>query len=390
MEENQELEQELAMEDVLKNYDFKKIHTGEIIKGSVLKVTNDEVIVNINYFSDGIINKDELSFESDVNPFDVVKEGDEISVKIISTDDGEGNVVLSKKQADEASIWDSVDDAKKEGKTVVVKVKSETKGGLIASYKGLRVFIPGSQAAARRIELNTLVGQELEVKITECDKVKKNIVASRRVIEEAEIEAKKNELWSGLTVGEKREGKVTRLAKFGAFVDIGGVEGLVHVSDLSWKRVNNPEEVVSVGDTVNVFIQSVDREKNRLSLALKDVATNPWTLIESKMKAGDVVEAKVLKFTTFGAFVEVADGVEGLVHLSEISDENIAKPSEVLEIGQTVKVKVLSIDSANHKMSLSIKDAVEKSKEYLQYTDNEEESTLGDLLKDKLSGVKFE
>ncbi|GKX65099.1 30S ribosomal protein S1 [Inconstantimicrobium mannanitabidum] len=390
MEENQELEQELAMEDVLKNYDFKKIHTGEIIKGSVLKVTNDEVIVNINYFSDGIINKDELSFESDVNPFDVVKEGDEISVKIISTDDGEGNVVLSKKQADEASIWDSVDDAKKEGKTVVVKVKSETKGGLIASYKGLRVFIPGSQAAARRIELNTLVGQELEVKLTECDKVKKNIVASRRVIEEAEIEAKKNELWSGLTVGEKREGKVTRLAKFGAFVDIGGVEGLVHVSDLSWKRVNNPEEVVSVGDTVNVFIQSVDREKNRLSLALKDVATNPWTLVESKMKTGDVVEGKVLKFTTFGAFVEVADGVEGLVHLSEISDENIAKPSEVLEIGQTVKVKVLSIDAANHKMSLSIKDAVEKSKEYLQYTDNEEESTLGDLLKDKLSGVKFE
>lgn len=381
---------ELAMGDVLKDYDFKRINSGEVIKGTVLKITNDEVIVNINYYSDGIISKEELSFENDVNPFDVVNEGEEIFVKILSTDDGEGNVVLSKKQADEAKLWNEVDDAKNEGTLIVVKVKSETKGGLIASYKGLRVFIPGSQAAGRKVELSTLVGMELEVKVTECDKVKKNIVVSRRVIEEAEMEVKKNNLWAGLTVGEKREGKVTRLAKFGAFVDIGGVEGLIHISDLSWKRVNDPEEVVSAGDTVQVFIQSIDKEKNRLSLALKDVATNPWTLVESKIKAGDVVEAKVVKFMAFGAFVEVADGVEGLVHISEISDENIAKPSEVLEIGQTVKVKVLSIDAENHKMSLSIKDASEKSKEYLQYNDNSDESTLADLFKDKLSGMKFE
>ena len=230
-------------------------------------------------------------------------------------------------------------------------------------------------------------GKEIEVKITELDLHSNKIVASRRFIEEEEYNKNKKAIWNSLQEGEKRTGIVKKLVKFGAFVDIGGVEGLIHLSDLSWERVNKPEDVVKEGDKVEVFIGSVDKEKERLSLILKDIAKEPWTLHGSDIKEGDVVEGKVVRLTSFGAFVELFDGVEGLVHITEITDENIAKPSDVLEVNKKVKVKVLSIDKENKKMSLSIKDAVESNKEYLNYVDNEEEGTsLADLLK----GFKFE
>lgn len=383
--------QEMGMEEVLKDYDFKRINRGEIVKGKVLSVASDEVIVNINYFSDGIISRDELSFDKDVNPEDVVKAGDEIMVKILSTDDGDGNVVLSKKRADEVKVWDEIKEIKDADKTITVKVNSETKGGLIASYKGFRVFIPGSLASAKRVELSTLVGKELEVKLTEVDRAKRNIVASRRVIEEAELKAARDKTLASIEAGQKREGTITRLASFGAFVDLGGVEGLIHISDLSWKRIHKPEEVVSVGDKVTVYVDSVDTDKHRIALVLKDKDSNPWVLAAAKFNNGDVIEGKVVKLMNFGAFVEVADGVEGLVHISEISEENIAKVSDVLKEGQQVKVKILDMDTENHKLSLSIKEASEKSKEYLEYTDNsDDEATVGDALKEQLNGVKFE
>lgn len=375
---------ELGMADVLQDYDFKRITRGEIVDGKVISVTPDEVIVNINYFSDGIISKNELSFEKDVNPQDLVKEGDEIKVKILSTDDGDGNVVLSKKRADETKIWDDIKEIKDADKTIVVSVKSETKGGLIASYKGLRVFIPGSLASAKRVELNTLVGKELEVKITELDKAKRNIVASRRVIEEAERKVAQDKAWASIEAGEKRTGKVVRLAKFGAFVDLGAIEGLIHLSDLSWKRIHKPEEVVSVGDEVEVYVQSVDADKHRVSLVLKDKNKNPWVLASAQLKNGDVVEGTVKNITDFGAFVEVLDGVEGLVHISEISEDHIAKPSDVLTQGQVVKVKILNLDAEDHKLSLSIKEAIEKNNEYMQYNDTEEGSSLADALEGKI------
>ena len=249
------------------------------------------------------------------------------------------------------------------------------------------MFIPGSLASRERIELSTLVEKELEVKITELDLHSNKIVASRRVIEEAEYNKNKKAIWNSLQEGEKKTGVVKKLVKFGAFVDIGGVEGLIHLSDLSWERVNKPEDIVKEGDKVEVFIGSVDKEKERLSLILKDIAKEPWTVHSSDIKEGDVIEGKVVRLTSFGAFVELFDGVEGLVHITEITDENITKPSDVLEANQRVKVKVLSIDKENKKMSLSIKEAVESSKEYLDYIDNDEEGTsLGDLLKD----FKFE
>lgn len=375
-----------SMDELLKDYDVKRLNRGDILKGTVIDVNDKEVSVNINYAFDGLITKEEVS-NDEKDPREVLAVGDEIEVYVISPNDGDGYVELSLKRAKQIKEKENIEEAYKDGKTVTVKVKEEIKGGLSAYYGNLRVFIPGSLASRERIDLSTLVGKEIEVKITELDLHSNKIVASRRFIEEEEYNKNKKAIWNSLQEGEKRTGIVKKLVKFGAFVDIGGVEGLIHLSDLSWERVNKPEDVVKEGDKVEVFIGSVDKEKERLSLILKYIAKEPWTLHGSDIKEGDVVEGKVVRLTSFGAFVELFDGVEGLVHITEITDENIAKPSDVLEVNKKVKVKVLSIDKENKKMSLSIKDAVESNKEYLNYVDNEEEGTsLADLLK----GFKFE
>ncbi len=273
-------------------------------------------------------------------------------------------------------------------KNIKVHVKEETKGGVIAYYGNVRVFIPGSLASRERIELSSLVGRDLDVRITELDFKNKKVIASRRIIEEEEYNKNKKNIWDNLKEGEKRNGVVKKIVKFGAFVDIGGVEGLIHLSDLSWERVNKPEDIVKEGDNVEVFIGNVDRKNERLSLILKDVTKEPWTVHGKDINEGDIFEGKVIRLTTFGAFVELFDGIEGLVHITEITDEHIAKPSDVLEANQKVKVKVLSVNREEKRIALSIKEAVETNKEYLDYIDNSDESgtSLGDLLK----GFKFE
>lgn len=379
-------EQEVSMKDFLESYDVKKISAGQILNGTVIEVTDKDASVNINYAFDGLISKAEISVD-DKDPRDVLKSGDSIKVYVLSPNDGEGYVELSLVRAMEAEERENIKEAYKENKTISVKVKEAVKGGVVAYYGNIRIFIPGSLASRKRIELDTLVNTELEIKITELDLRNNKIVGSRRVIEEAEYEKNQKTLWNTLVSGEKKEGTVTKLVKFGAFVDIGGVEGLIHLSDLSWKRVNKPEEVVKEGDKVQVFIGSVDKEKRRLSLILKDVEQEPWTVHSKDLKEGDVVTGKVCRLTSFGAFVELFDGVEGLVHITEITDDNIAKASDVLNVGDEVKVKVLSINKEDKKIALSIKDAVETDKEYMQYVDAEEEGTsLGDFLK----GFKFE
>ena len=375
-----------SMDELLKDYDVKKLNRGDILKGTVIEVNDKEVTVNINYAFDGLITKEEVS-NDEKDPRDVVSAGDEIEVYVVSPNDGDGYVELSLKRAKQIKEKENIEDAFNSEKAVNVKVKEEIKGGLLAYYGNLRVFIPGSLASRERIDLSTLAGKEIEVKITELDLHSNKIVASRRVIEEEEYNKNKKVIWNSLQEGEKRTGIVKKLVKFGAFVDIGGVEGLIHLSDLSWERVNKPEDVVKEGDKVEVFIGSVDREKERLSLILKDIAKEPWTVHSSHIKEGDVIEGKVVRLTSFGAFVEIFDGVEGLVHITEITDDNITKPADVLELNQKVKVKVLNIDRENKKISLSIKEAVESNKDYLNYVDNEEEGTsLADLLK----GFKFE
>ncbi|MBY6770074.1 S1 RNA-binding domain-containing protein, partial [Clostridium botulinum] len=260
---------------------------------------------------------------------------------VVSPNDGEGYVELSLIKALVIKEKEQLQKDFKEEKNVKVYVKDEIKGGLISYYGNIRVFIPASLASRNMIDLSTLKNTELEVRIIELDFRNNKIVASRKAIENEEYEKNRKVIWDSLKEGEKRTGVVKKLVKYGAFVDIGGVEGLIHISDLSWNRVNRPEEIVKENDKVEVYIGSVDRENQKLSLVLKDINKEPWTLHTNEIKSGMIFDGKVVKFASFGAFVEIFDGVEGLVHISEITDENIAKPSDVLELNQKVKVKVL-------------------------------------------------
>lgn len=369
-----------SMGDFLGDFDVKRINKGDILDGIVIDVNDKEVSVNINYAFDGVITKDELTSTGE-NPIDIVKSGDEIKVYVVSPNDGEGYVVLSRIRALAITEKEELIASFKNEETIKVVVKEEVKGGLVAYYGATRVFIPASLASRERIELSTLLGKEIEVKLTEVDFKNRRVVASRRILEDAQYEVEKKKLWNAVKEGEMRSGIVKKILKIGAIVDIGGITGLVHINDLSWGRVKRVEDVVNVGDKVEVLVGEVDKSRERVSLILKDVNSDPWIVNVETVKTGDLLEGKVSKLLAFGAFVEVFPGVEGLVHISEISEENIAKPSDVLTIGQNVKVKVLDINKADKKLSLTIKDAEEKSKEYLQYNDTEEGVSLGELFK---------
>ncbi len=373
---------ENTMDQLLGSYDVKRINKGDILEGRVIDVNDKEVTMDIKYAFDGIITREELTVD-DKNPLEVVKPNDEFKVVVLSPNDGEGFVKLSRKRALLKEEKEEIRNAFNNGTIIKVKVKEEVKGGLVAEYGSVRVFIPASLVSRERIDIKTVVGKELEVKIIELDFNNNKVVASRRVIEEESYEKNQKSLWAEIKSGEKRKGVVKNIVKFGAFVDIGGVQGLVHINDLAWERVKRVEDVVSVGDEVEVYVGNVDLENRRLSLILKDVNKEPWTLHGDSMKIGDTLEGTVVRLTSFGAFVEVFKGVEGLVHISEITDENIAKSEDVLKINQKVKVKVLNVDKGAKKLALSIKDAAEKSAEYLKYVNNEDDGvSLGDLFKD--------
>jgi small subunit ribosomal protein S1 len=369
-----------TMGDLLKDFDVKRISTGDILDGEVIDVNDKEVMVNINYAFDGVIEKEELT-NIDKDPREVVNIGDKIKVYVLSPNDGEGYVQLSRVKALEITEREDIKKAFDNGEVIKVYIKEEVKGGLVAYYGNIRVFIPASLASRERINLSDLIGKELEVKIIELDFKSRKIVASRRIIEDEIFENNKKELWKSIKSGEKRSGIVKKIIKAGALVDIGGVTGLIHLNDLSWGRVHRAEDVVKEGDKVEVFVGEVDTKNERVSLILKDINEDPWTRYGDALKLGEVLDGKVVNFLKFGAFVELFPGVEGLVHINEISEENIAKPSDVLTLGQSVKVKVLDVDKTNKKISLTIKDAEEKSKEYLQYNDTDEGVSLGDLFK---------
>ena len=376
--ENQNLEG--TMGDLLKDFDVKRIRTGDILEGEVIDVNDKEVMVNINYAFDGVIEKNELT-NMDKDPREVVKVGDKIKVYVLSPNDGEGYVQLSRIKALEITEREDIERAFDNSEVIKVYVKEEVKGGLVAYYGNIRIFIPASLASRDRVNLSDLIRKELEVKIIELDFKSRKIVASRRVIEDEIFENNKKELWKSIKSGEKRTGIVKKIIKAGALVDIGGITGLIHLNDLSWGRVNRAEDVVKEGDKVEVFVGEVDTKNERVSLILKDINEDPWTKNGENLKLGDVLEGKVVNLLNFGAFVELFPGVEGLVHINEITEENIAKPSDVLKLGQKVKVKVLDVNKENKRISLTIKDAEEKSKEYLQYNDNDEGVSLGDIFK---------
>jgi small subunit ribosomal protein S1 len=385
--------EEVSMNDVMGNIEesMVKINSGDIVRGTVISVNEEEVHVNIGYMTDGVITKEEISNEKEINPIDVVKVDDEIFVYIMKINDGEGSVLLSKKRADNVKVWEEFKEILDGNKTLEVTVSDIVKGGATAYIKGVRAFIPASQMSDAYIEnLQDFKGKTLEVKIIELDLEKKNIVLSRKVIEKAENEVKKDIVWNELKKGEKRTGVVTRLAKFGAFVDLGGIDGLIHVSDLSWKRVQDPSEIVSVGQEVEVKVLDFDKEKGRISLGFKGEEGNPWNNISSKYKPNDIVDGTVVKIMDFGAFVQLASGVEGLVHISEISEDRITNISDVLKAGDVVKVKIGDINEKDRRISLSIKEAADKGFGDLEkFNQNEEGMTLGDLFKDKFKDFKF-
>ena len=371
---------------------MKRLHNGDIVKGKVIKVNENEVLINLGYMADGVITKQELSDDENIDPRDILKLDEEIDVLILQVDDGEGNVVLSKKQADQVVVWDELNESLMSGTPFEVTVKEVVKGGVVANIKGIRAFIPASQLSVNYVEdLNVYLGQVLKVRLIELDKESRKLVLSRKEVEKEERELQKKEIWKTIKKGEKRKGTITRLTKFGAFVDLGGIDGLIHLTDLSWKRVLDPAEIVSIGDIVEVYVVDFDEKRDRISLALKDIKEDPWNDSIKKYKVNDMLNGKVVRITNFGAFVEIEPGVEGLVHISQISDKHIAKVSEVLSVGDKVKVKIIELKPEEKRISLSIREAEEGvSEEVIQYTNsNEDEVTIGDILKDKLKGLKF-
>ncbi len=356
MSENVKVE-EMSFEQMLEE-SLVTLHTGDVVKGTVIQVVGEEVSVNLGFKSDGVIPRGEFSRDTTVVPSQVVKAGDEIEVFVVRVNDGDGNVLLSRKRIEEQKGMEDIEKAFNEKTVVTGTVTDVVKGGLIAIVNGVRVFIPSSQVSNRFIEdLSVFKGQELEFNIIEMDRVKRRIIGGRKALVEQEIAAKKAALFETIEAGKKIAGTVSRLTDFGAFVDLGGVDGLIHISEMSWGRISNPREVLKEGQAVEVFVLDVDKEKGKISLSLKDASMNPWTLAVEKYAVGTVVEGKVVRMVPFGAFVELEPGVDGLVHISQIANKHVVKPEDELKVGEVINVKVLEVNSEQKKISLSKRQA---------------------------------
>jgi 4-hydroxy-3-methylbut-2-enyl diphosphate reductase len=346
-----------SFEEMLNNGGVPRLHSGEVVKGTVVGVNEDSVFVNVNYKSDGIITKSEFSDDPDLKLTDAIKVGDEIDVYVVKVNDGEGNVVLSKRKVDAGKNYEAIEKAFNEKSIVKGKIVSIVKGGLMALIDKVQVFVPSSQISNKYVDdLSVYKDKEFDFEIIEFDKSKNRIIAGRKELAKREYEEKRNKVFDSIEEGAQIEGVVSRIVDFGAFVDLGGVDGLIHISEMSWGRVKKVSDVLSEGDKVKVTVLGIDRQKGRISLSLKDVANNPWNKASEKYAVGTVVTGKVVRMVSFGAFVELEDGVDGLVHISQISSKHIAKPEDVLSIGQEITAKVTEIDVEAKKISLSIKD----------------------------------
>lgn len=356
-ENAQNLGEEVSFEQMLEE-SLVTLHTGDVVKGTVIQVVGEEVSVNLGFKSDGIIPRGEFSRDTTVVPSKVVQPGDEIEVFVVRVNDGDGNVLLSRKRIEEQKGMEDIEAAFNNKTVVTGTVTDVVKGGLIAVVNGVRVFIPSSQVSNRFIEdLSVFKGQELEFNIIEMDRVKRRIIGGRKALVEQEIAAKRAALFETIEVGSKISGTVSRLTDFGAFVDLGGVDGLIHISEMSWGRISNPREVLKEGQAVEVFVLDVDKEKGKISLSLKDADQNPWKLAADKYAVGSIVEGKVVRMVPFGAFVELEPGVDGLVHISQIANKHVVKPEDELKVGEIINVKVLEVNSEQKKISLSKRQA---------------------------------
>ena len=343
---------------------IKTLNTGDKVTGIVTNIGNTEIQVDLGTKHAGYIPYDEVSADPAVKPEDILNVGDEIEVFVVRVNDQEGTVQLSKKKLDGMKVWDDMAAWCEEKATVDATITEENKGGLVANVKGIRVFIPASQSGvAKGGDMAAMVGQAVQMKITEVNRARRRVIGSIRAVTSETRKAAQEKIWNEIEVGAKFHGTVKSLTSYGAFVDIGGVDGMVHVSELSWNRIKTPAEVVSVGDEIDVYVISYDPEKRKISLGYKTAEMNPWNQFMTNYNVGDVVDAKIVKLMTFGAFAEIMNGVDGLIHISQIANKRIGKPEDVLTEGQEVQVKITDIDAENKRISLSIRALLENDSE---------------------------
>lgn len=335
------------------------VEEGELVKGTVARIEHDEVLLDIRSKSEGVIPARELSIRDDVSTSEVVNIGDEIEALVITKEDKDGRLILSKKRAEYKRAWNNVEEKFNQGINVEGEVIEVVKGGLILDI-GLRGFLPASLVDLRRVkDLDSYLGTVIEARVIEMDRNRNNVVLSRRVLLEEGRKNERAEIMSKLEKGMRLKGNVSSIVEFGAFVDLGGIDGLVHISELSWSHINHPSEVVSVGDEVEVEVLDVDRNRERISLGLKQTTEDPWSSLVKSYPVGAIIEGAVTKIVPFGIFVELGDGVEGLVHISEMAKKHVNHPSQVVEVGKKVPVKVMAIDQERRRISLSMKAAAE-------------------------------
>lgn len=354
---------EESFDQLLEQYD-KSLNTGDKVTGVVTEITPTEIAVDLGTKHAGYIPYSEVSDDPNVKPEEVFQVGQEIEVYVTRVNDAEGTVALSKKKLDAQKNWEEIETACQEKTVVEGYVSEQNKGGVVARVKGIRVFIPASQTGIpKNGDMGTLVKTNVQLKITEVNRPRKRVVGSIRAVAAEARKAAAEKIWAEIEVGKKYQGVVKSLTSYGAFVDIGGVDGMVHVSELSWSRIKNPAEVVSVGDEIEVYVISFDPEKRKISLGYKTAETNPWTIFTNNYHIGDVCEVKIVKLMTFGAFAEIIPGIDGLIHISQIADRRIGKPEDVLAEGQTADAKIIDIDTERKRISLSIRALLEENEE---------------------------
>lgn len=343
---------------------FKKIHTGEKVKGTVVSVDNAEITVDLGTKHTGYVKLEDLTDDPAKKPEDIAKVGDEIELIVIKVNDAEGTAQLSKRKVDEQAGYDVVVKAQQEGTVLEGTVQHVVNKGVTLNYLGVRVFIPASQSGLPRgAELDELLKTKVEFTIIEVTEGKKRAVGSIKAVQNAKKAAAQAKFWENANVGDIYVGKVKSITNFGAFVDLGGIDGMVHVSELSWKRIKHPSEVVSVGDTLEVYIKDLNREDNRISLGFKKAEDNPWEIFMNQYSIDDVVKATIVSITSFGAFANIIDGIDGLIHISQIADSKVENVKDVLSVGDEVDVKIIDIDTEAHRISLSIRAIAEDAED---------------------------
>jgi len=343
--------------EIVPNYDatFRTIEEGEVVTGHVVRIDKDEVLVDIGYKSEGVIPAGELSIRKSVDPKDEVHLGEEVDAMVLTKEDQDGRLIMSKKRARFEKAWRRIETAAESGEPVEGTVIEVVKGGLIIDL-GVRGFLPASLVDIRRVpNLDEYMGTKIETKVIELNRSRNNVVLSRRAVLEEERKEVRQQILDRLQPGLVVEGQISNIVDFGAFVDLDGIDGLIHISELSWSHVNHPSEILTIGDTVKVKVLDIDRDRQRISLGLKQTQEDPWQRIVDTYNVGDELQGKVTKVVTFGAFVEILDGVEGLVHISELAQHHVESPREIVHPGDEIRVKILEIDSERRRLSLSAK-----------------------------------